>query len=242
MGSDADDWAEVDDIVQHYCIRRALRRPPFHDDRPLPVAAAGADSPEPIPVLVINLERRADRRQFVDAHMKSIGYELFAATDGAALDLESEGGWRPMAGWALAPDDAALATIPGLMMRSHVPWWHSARYWTRPVSRGEMGCAISHVRAWEAIRDRALPAAAVLEDSSAIVAPRWPRFLWALDELDRSGFEWDVIYLGVGVWLGDRHGPAPTTAGPTPAFSVVSFTFVANPPLLGLSSHGMACL
>ena len=163
MGSEVDDWAEVDDIVQHYCIRRALRRPPFHDDRPLPVAAAGADSPEPIPVLVINLERRADRRQFVDAHMKSIGYELFAATDGAALDLEAEDGWRPMAGWALAPDDAALAMIPGLMMRSHVPWWHSARYWTQPVSRGEMGCAISHVRAWEAIRDKALPAATILE-------------------------------------------------------------------------------
>ena len=165
MGSEADDWVEVDDIVQHYCIRRALRRPPFHDDRPLPEpeAAAGSGSPEPIAVLVINLERRADRRQFVDAHMKSIGYELFAATDGAAMDLEAEGGWRAMAGWALAPDDAALAIIPGLMVRSHVPWWHSARYWTRPVSRGEMGCAISHVRAWEAIRDRALPAAAVLE-------------------------------------------------------------------------------
>ena len=167
MGSEADDWAEVDDIVQHYCIRRALRRAPFHDERPLPApgaAAAGAGgSPDPIPVLVISLERRADRRQFVEAYMKTIGYELFAATDGAALDLEAEDGWRPMAGWALAPDDATLATIPGLMMRSHVPWWHSARYWTRPVSRGEMGCAVSHVRAWEAIRDRALPAAAVLE-------------------------------------------------------------------------------
>lgn len=56
-----------------------------------------------------------------------------------------EPSWGAMEDWALdkaLPEDAArLATIPGLLLRSHTAWWHNTRYWTRPVTRGEIGCA-----------------------------------------------------------------------------------------------------
>ena len=201
------DWDEVDDLVQHYCMLRDLRRPPFWDRRPIiipPLTPGAAEAA--LPVLVISLLRRTDRREFIDAHMarSSIDFEYFDATDGSTVDLEGGGEWRVMAGWELEKDDPALCIIPGLMVRSHIPWWHNVRYSTRPVTVGEAGCSISHIRAWREISSRALSAAAVLEDHSAICPTNWEIFLSALSELNGCGFEWDLIYLGVGIWLGDR--------------------------------------
>ena len=244
-------WTDVDDAVQHYSILRGLRRPPFLDSRPIPQYSTplkqDADCPlDSIPVLVINLQRRGDRRAFVDAHMRGSGipFEYFDATDGATVDMAA-GGWRANPHWALEQHDPTLSIIPGLMIHSHMPWWHNLKYWTRPVNQGEIGCTISHIRTWEEICRRGWPAAVVLEDDFAIAAPSWAEFVGALEELDRSGYEWDVIYLGIGIWLGDRGDEACTTTGPhqdaqsqrpTAAFSVLSFTY--GTPGLVISARG----
>lgn len=72
---------------------------------------------------------------------------------------------------------------------------------------------ISHIRSWQLIEARGWAAAAVLEDDCALSAPRWGRFLAALADLDRGGHEWDVIYLGTGVWLGDAAWGGSGAAG-----------------------------
>ena len=76
------DWAEVDDLVQHYLIARELRRPPFWDTRPVPTPVDVApdtvlELTRSLPVMVINLENREDRRRFIDMHMSDseIPYE-----------------------------------------------------------------------------------------------------------------------------------------------------------------------
>jgi hypothetical protein len=168
----AEDREEVEEIVQHYIIWRTLSRPPFCDMRPMPSLAmappaggGGATALDALPVLVINLPARADRRRWVDEQMGGTGiaYEFFEATDGGAMDLQ-RGPWRPMEGWALGAADPLLAVIPGTCERSHRPWWHNQRYGTRAVSRGEMGCTVSHIRAWKEIVARGVEAAVVLED------------------------------------------------------------------------------
>lgn len=86
-----DDWTEVDDFVQHYLILRQLRRPPFWDTRPLPAAVkTGVDNATcNLPVLIISLKYRDDRRKFVDEHMagSSIQYECVIPRPGVSRKL-----------------------------------------------------------------------------------------------------------------------------------------------------------
>ena len=55
-------------------------------------------------------------------------HRYFDATDGSALDMEAaDCPWAVMADWAVAPDDPVLSVIPGLLLRSHIKWWHNCR-------------------------------------------------------------------------------------------------------------------
>jgi GR25 family glycosyltransferase involved in LPS biosynthesis len=230
-------WSEVDNAVQDYCIHTALER----DTRPIPGCCCLVSTGNTqLPVLVINLARRTDRREFIDAQMacSGVNFEYLVACDGVALDLEAEG-WRAMPTWALRSDDPQLFIVPGIMARSHVPWWHNVRYGTRPVTRGEIGCTVSHVRAWEEIARSGAPAMAILEDDYAVASSeRWRTFAAALEELDRTGFEWDVIYLDTGVWLGDKEviGDGGSSLQPTAFFSRLVFSY--GTPGLVISQQG----
>jgi hypothetical protein len=63
----------------------------------------------------------------------------------------------------------------------------------------------------------------------AICAQKWPRFLADLRELQARGYEWDVIYLEVGVWLGDRSVDEAGGAATTPTNMFAPLTFVRRP-------------
>ena len=53
----------------------------------------------------------------------------FDATDGSNLDMEADDcPWAVMTTWAVADDDPVLSVIPGIMLRSHIQWWHNCRY------------------------------------------------------------------------------------------------------------------
>ena len=246
-----DDWGDIDDAVQNFLILQALQREPFSDTRPVPPpppqppaadgpATASGKSYARMPVLVINLRRRNDRRNFIEHHMSAADsaaphFEYFDATDGATVEGV---GWQANEEWAVPEDAEVLHVIPGVMLRSHIPWWHNLKYSTRPVTAGEIGCTISHIRTWAEIVKRGAPRAVVLEDDFALrTGASWPIFLHALAELDASGFEWDLIYLDVGIWLGDRATHDDVDAErPTQWFSEIGFTY--GTPGLVLSARG----
>lgn len=97
-----------------------------------------------------------------------IDFEFFAATDGEKLTHHEP---------AKYDEPFAIARI------------------SRPMSRSEIGCYLSHVRLWKKIVDGGIPWAVILEDDIDIMGDV-PGILSAIGELS---VEWDLIRLaGLG--------------------------------------------
>jgi len=96
-----------------------------------------------IPAYVINLEKASERRTRIGLQLDELGvpYQIFRAVDGRLLDDE-EVGRRYDAG-------AALLAY-------------------RPLSRGELGCALSHLGVYRKMLEDGVPFALVLEDDAAL--------------------------------------------------------------------------
>jgi len=95
-----------------------------------------------MPIYVINLERAAERRRKIGTQLDRLGlsYVLCQAVDGAQLDAQA----------LSALCDEATAT------RDY-----------RPLSRGELGCALSHLAVYRRMLDEGADRALVLEDDAA---------------------------------------------------------------------------
>lgn len=116
-------------------------------------------------IVIINLASSTDRRELMAAHLATIGLhgEFFPASDGrqmAQTDVE-----------AIYDEQRATTTEWGTL------------------TRGEIGCALSHRRVWQALLDSGDAGWLVLEDD-AVLAPDVPQWLAKLSELTRDG---DVV-------------------------------------------------
>ena len=94
-------------------------------------------------VFVISLERAAERRQAIVTLLNRLGveFELFSAVDGDQL---TEG------------DLSLYSERDAIKLEG------------RPLSKGEIGCYLSHIGVWKEIVSRKLPDALVLEDDAEI--------------------------------------------------------------------------
>jgi glycosyl transferase family 25 len=104
---------------------------------------------------VISLESAGKRRLFMTeqlARLPEMDIRFFAATDGRRLN-ESE--------LAQLYDEAGARRVAG-----------------HPLTRGEIGCALSHIGVYRRIIEERLPAALVLEDD-ACLGPEFPGILEA---------------------------------------------------------------
>ncbi len=95
---------------------------------------------------VINLASQTERKAFMAQQLAAAGvpFEIVTAVDGKALTLEQT---------AKVYDEAGARAIQ-----------------RRPLSRGEIGCALSHVSIYHEVVSRGLPAALVLEDDARLNA------------------------------------------------------------------------
>ncbi|KAA0181389.1 glycosyltransferase family 25 protein [Cupriavidus gilardii] len=96
-----------------------------------------------IPAYVINMEHAAERRARIGAQLDELGvpYRLFHAVDGRRLD------------------DGEVAKHYNET---------AARTEYRPLSRGELGCALSHLGVYRQMLEDGSPFALVLEDDAAL--------------------------------------------------------------------------
>ncbi|WP_296556395.1 glycosyltransferase family 25 protein [Pigmentiphaga sp.] len=110
-----------------------------------------------MPVYVINLERAAARRERIGAQLDRLGlpYALCQAVEGAKLDAQAV---------SALYDEAAAA-------RDY-----------RPLSRGELGCALSHLAVYQRMLDEGADYALVLEDDAA-PGEEVPRVLGELERV-----------------------------------------------------------
>jgi len=120
-------------------------------------------------------------------------------------------------------------------------WWQGARWgwWNRQLSRGEIGCTISHSEIWKVAKGNVM----ILEDDAVKFRRNWLLKIYnTIDTLKAMDKEWDLIYLGRvpqddseigGKYIGDYHGIKPedcfvTRTIKTPLYSFCTYGYILS--------------
>ncbi|XP_056133072.1 LOW QUALITY PROTEIN: procollagen galactosyltransferase 2 [Lampris incognitus] len=126
-------------------------------------------------IFLINLKRRVERRTRMLKTMASLGLliTLTDAVDGKALNTSQ----LQALGIEMMPD-------------------YKDPYSGRVLTRGEIGCFLSHHSTWIQVVERGLQSILVLEDDVRL-EPRFKRRLKAImDDIEKAQLDWDLIYVG----------------------------------------------
>ena len=125
------------------------------------------------PVFVISLARAAERRADIARRLDAanIRHEIVDAVDGSALDLSQI---------ADRYDEKNPQTFP--------------------LTRGEIGCYLSHYQLWERIVKESIPHAVIMEDDT-----EWESdFAQAVADVVNCKWQWDVVLLHANVRRSSR--------------------------------------
>ncbi|XP_059359828.1 procollagen galactosyltransferase 2-like [Carassius carassius] len=126
-------------------------------------------------IFLINLKRRLDRRERMLNTMAVLGLEatLIDAVDGKALNtshLQALG----------------IEMMPG----------YKDPYSNRVLTRGEIGCFLSHHFTWKQVLERGLQHVLVLEDDVRFEPQFKRRLQTIMEDVDKAQLNWDLIYVG----------------------------------------------
>ena len=124
-------------------------------------------------VYVINLKRRPERLQKISLILRLLGikFRIFDAVDGNALtDAEV----------------ARLHFLPG----------YEDPYAKRPMTKGEIGCFLSHYWIWRDIVDNKYQRVIVFEDDVRFAENATVELNRVVEDLMKTQLDWDLIYLG----------------------------------------------
>ncbi|XP_031418543.1 procollagen galactosyltransferase 1 [Clupea harengus] len=126
-------------------------------------------------VFMINLLRRTDRRDRMlrTLYEQDITCKVIAAVDGKALNVSQI-------------EEQGIKMLPG----------YSDPYHGRPLTKGELGCFLSHYNIWKEIVDRGLKTSLVIEDDLRFEVFFKRRLQNIMQEVESQGLEWDLIYIG----------------------------------------------
>lgn len=121
-------------------------------------------------ILVISLPHSQDRQAHISEQMQRLGlqYEFIEAIDGRSISEEK-----------MAALDVDVSGSPILMP-------------TRHLTKGEIGCALSHRRAYRRIVDDCVPLACILEDDAVLT----DSFVPVLNCASLSAANWEMLLLG----------------------------------------------
>ncbi|KAL8174691.1 UNVERIFIED_CONTAM: hypothetical protein K2H54_051441, partial [Gekko kuhli] len=126
-------------------------------------------------IFLINLARRPDRRHRMLSALSELEIDplLVNAVDGSALnssDIKKLG----------------VDLLPG----------YYDPFSGRTLTKGEVGCFLSHHYVWKEIVARGLDKSVVLEDDVRFQSYFKKRLLRLMDDLEQAQLDWDLIYLG----------------------------------------------
>ncbi|XP_039177504.1 inactive glycosyltransferase 25 family member 3 isoform X2 [Crotalus tigris] len=126
-------------------------------------------------VFLINLARRPDRRQRMLEALYELEIDplLVDAIDGRALNSSSI-------------KKLGIDLLPG----------YYDPFSGRTLTKGEVGCFLSHHHVWKEVVERGLEKSLVLEDDIRFEAYFKRRLAKLMDALERTQFDWELIYLG----------------------------------------------
>jgi collagen beta-1,O-galactosyltransferase len=162
-----------------------------------------------IPIYVINLRRRSDRRAWIQRQIGRHKAIYTSDWDGPFDGLDLTRAQMEAAGYGLFD----------WQITSDNPWW------SRPLKYGEIGCTLSHLAVWDhaAVHARA-PYVLVLEDD-AVLEPGFGDRLEAIVRRAEQSGGFDLLYLGRFPLEPDR----PIAEGlVVPGYSHCTFAYLLN--------------
>ncbi|XP_068605952.1 procollagen galactosyltransferase 1, partial [Brachionichthys hirsutus] len=163
------------DSFRHALLEVDVRNPPvlhstyIHPPRKQP-DKMGFDE-----IFMINLQRRGDRRERMSRALyeQDIAYKVVVAVDGNAMNISE------------------VHTMGIHMLPSYSDPYHG-----RPLSKGELGCFLSHYNIWKEIAERRLHTSLVIEDDLRFEIFFKRRLMNLMREVEDEGLDWDLIYIG----------------------------------------------
>ncbi|NP_001088623.1 procollagen galactosyltransferase 1-B precursor [Xenopus laevis] len=165
---------ETDNFL-HTKLEAMVKGPQVHPSSFVTIPKKVPDKMSFDEVFLINLKHRQDRRE----RMKRTLYELqidFKLVDAVYGKMLNQSNVTEM----------GIKMLPG----------YKDPYHGRPLTRGEMGCFLSHYNIWKEISERNLEVSAVLEDDLRFEIFFKRRLQTLLHDLEIAKLDWDLIYLG----------------------------------------------
>ncbi|XP_077308782.1 procollagen galactosyltransferase 2 [Lithobates pipiens] len=166
-----------DDIESfaHVLTEAMIDRPPLETSRYVYVPPKLPDKMGFDEVFMINLKRRQDRRvrMLRSLYELQIQAKIFDAVDGKALNTSQLKALN-------------IDVIPGY----HDP------YSGRTLTRGEIGCFLSHYYIWKEVIERGLEQALIIEDDVRFEYQFRSKLLKLMHDVAMAELDWDLIYIG----------------------------------------------
>uniref|UniRef100_A0A665VYP3 procollagen galactosyltransferase n=1 Tax=Echeneis naucrates TaxID=173247 RepID=A0A665VYP3_ECHNA len=163
------------DSFLHCLLEVNVRNSPVMPSKYIPVPRKHPDKMGFDEVFMINLERRTDRRDRMlrTLYQQEINCKVVAAVDGKAMNISEI-------------HALGIHMLPG----------YSDPYHGRPLTKGELGCFLSHHKIWKEIVERQLHTSLVIEDDLRFEVFFKRRLMNLISEVEDERLEWDLIYIG----------------------------------------------
>ncbi|XP_006631559.1 procollagen galactosyltransferase 1 [Lepisosteus oculatus] len=163
------------DSFLHTMLEVMVRNPPIEPSQFISVPPKNPDKMGFDEIFMINLKRRKDRRDRMlqTLHEQEIACKVVPAVDGKALNVSDI-------------HNMGIHMLPG----------YSDPYHGRPLTKGELGCFLSHYNIWKEIVDRGLETSLVIEDDLRFEVFFKRRLQNLMYEVQSEGLDWDLIYIG----------------------------------------------
>uniref|UniRef100_A0A8D0CLA7 Collagen beta(1-O)galactosyltransferase 2b n=1 Tax=Scleropages formosus TaxID=113540 RepID=A0A8D0CLA7_SCLFO len=126
-------------------------------------------------IFLINLKRRLERRQRMLCTLATLGIEatVMDAVDGKALNSSQI-------------QALGIEMLPG----------YQDPYSGRVLTRGEIGCFLSHHYIWTQVVEQGLQQVLVLEDDVRFEPRFKSRLVTIMDNIEEAKLAWDLVYVG----------------------------------------------
>ncbi|XP_061490043.1 procollagen galactosyltransferase 2 isoform X2 [Rhineura floridana] len=165
---------EIDNIV-HVLTEAMIDRPPVEPSEYVTVPTKHPDKMGFDEIFMINLKRRKDRRDRMlrTLYEQEISVKLVEAVDGKALNTSQLKALN-------------IDMLPG----------YQDPYSLRVLTRGEIGCFLSHYYIWKEVMDRELEKILVIEDDVRFEHQFKKKLTKLMDDIERAQLDWELIYIG----------------------------------------------
>ncbi|XP_043941234.1 procollagen galactosyltransferase 2 [Protopterus annectens] len=159
----------------HVLTEAMVERPPVDPSEYVYLPAKNPNKMNFDEIFMINLKRRTDRRERMlrTLHELEIDVKIIDAVDGKALNTSQ------------------LKALNIEMLPEY-----KDPYSGRVLTRGEIGCFLSHYYIWKEIIDRGLEVSLVIEDDVRFEHRFKRKLMKLMDDMSEAQLDWDLVYTG----------------------------------------------